>query len=38
LELGETGWRAVLKRSFTEFKDDRGTITAEALAYPGSSR
>jgi len=33
LELGETGWRAVLKRSFKEFKDDRCTVTAGALAY-----
>jgi membrane protein len=33
LELGETGWRAVMKRSLKEFKDDRCTMTAGALAY-----
>ena len=33
LELGETGWRHVLKRAVKEFKADRCTITAGALAY-----
>src|ERR1700761_2448492 len=33
LELGETGWRQVMKRSFKEFKDDRCTVTAGSLAY-----
>jgi membrane protein len=33
LELGKTGWRHVLKRAVKEFKADRCTITAGALAY-----
>lgn len=33
LELGETGWRAVIKRAGKEFVADRCTLTAGALAY-----
>lgn len=33
LQLGESGWRATLKRSFKEFAADRCTMTAAALAY-----
>lgn len=33
LELGKTGWRDTMKRSFKEFKDDRATMTAASLAY-----
>ena len=33
LELGETGWRHVLRRAFKQFKTDRCTTTAGSLAY-----
>jgi hypothetical protein len=33
LELGKTGWRHVLKRAMKDFKADRSTVTAGALAY-----
>ncbi|HEX4288724.1 MAG TPA: YihY/virulence factor BrkB family protein [Trebonia sp.] len=33
LELGGTGWRLTLKRAMKEFKDDRCTMTAGALAF-----
>ena len=33
LELGGTGWRNIMKRSFKEFKTDRCTTTAGSLAY-----
>jgi membrane protein len=33
MDLGETGWRQIMKRSFKEFKDDRCTVTAGSLAY-----
>ena len=33
LQLGQTRWRAVLKRSFKEFAADRCSMTAAALAY-----
>jgi membrane protein len=33
LELGRTGWRAVLQRSVKEFKSDRCALTAGSLAY-----
>ena len=33
LELGQTGWRAVIKRAGKEFAADRCTLTSAALAY-----
>ncbi len=33
LELGKSGWHDILRRSFKEFKNDRATMTAGALAY-----
>jgi hypothetical protein len=36
LELGKTGWRDLLKRSFKEFKTDRCSMTAGAWPTTGS--
>jgi hypothetical protein len=34
LELGKTGWRHVMKRSFKEFAADRCTMTAPPAGWP----